>query len=261
MNATNKLEKLMHGEKRPLFMTHLIAGYPSLPASEKVGRAMIAGGADILELQIPFSDPMADGPTIAAACQDALRAGASVAKTLALAKKLSSGETPVVIMSYINPIYRYGIAEFARDAARACATGLIIPDAPFDSPEGIKLLAETRKHGLCLIPVISPGVPIERLRYLSKHSRGFVYCTTRQGTTGANSKFAQTLAEYLASAKGEFNIPLGLGFGVKTRDDFRRAAKLADLVIAGSVFVNAIRSSRKGAETQAVKKAMADIRR
>lgn len=243
---------------RPLSMCHFIAGFPTLAESEKIARALINGGAHILELQIPFSDPMADGPAIAGACQDALRAGVNVKKTLALAKKLSKQTTPIVLMSYINPVFKYGIAAFVRDAAAAGITALIIPDAPFDTPEGRELVENARKHAVCMIPVISPGVPFERLQELAKDASGFVYCTTRQGTTGANSKFATDLQKYIEQARRAFELPLGLGFGVKTRKDFKTAASLADIVIAGSVFVNAIRASKKP-PSQSVRKSLTEL--
>src|SRR6185503_16676005 len=121
--------------KRPLFMAHLIAGYPTERDSEKIGITMQQNGADILELQVPFSDPMADGPSIAVACQEALQKGATVKKTLTLASKLSGSHVPVVLMSYLNPIFKYGIEKFVEDAKNAGISGLIIPDAPFDTPE------------------------------------------------------------------------------------------------------------------------------
>ena len=259
MNNMTSLESILAAKKRPFFMAHLVAGFPNFPTSEKVGRAMLENGADILEVQIPFSDPMADGPSIATACTEALAKGASVKKTLSLVSTLSKKGGTIVIMSYINPVFRYGIAEFVNDAAKAGAQGLIVPDAPFDSPEGIELLKETRRQGLALIPVISPGVPKARLKKLAGEASGFVYCTSRQGITGANSKFARTLTDYVGMAKKEFGVPFGLGFGVRTKADFKSAAKLADIVIAGSVFVDAIRKAATGMAPSAVKKALAKL--
>ena len=253
---TNKLVDFLTSEagKRPLSMCHFIAGFPTLSESEKIARSLISGGADIIEIQIPFSDPMADGPAIASACQDALRVGGNVKKTLALAKKLSKLKSPIVLMSYINPIFKYGIHAFVRDAAKAGISGLIIPDAPFDSAEGQILITEARRHAICMIPVISPGVPYKRLQELAKDASGFVYCTSRQGTTGANSRFATDLQMYLEDARRAFELPLGLGFGINTRSDFKAAAARADIVIAGSVFVHAIRESRKSSALAVRKK-------
>ena len=258
---TNKLEHLLREKAGggPLYMCHLISGYPTAHASEDVARGLIEGGADILEIQVPFSDPMADGPAISVASREALEAGASVKKSLALAKKMSKSTVPVVMMSYLNPVYRYGIAAFVRDAAKAGVTGFIIPDAPLDSKEGVEIAAEAKKNGICVIPVISPGVPRERLQKIAKDASGFVYCTTRQGITGANSKFVSDLQSYMKSVREELPIPLGLGFGIKTRADAKRAGELADIVIAGSVFVHAIKASKKGGIKKAVARTMHEL--
>jgi len=251
----NKLEQLLKDKvgTKPLFMCHLIAGYPTQKESIAISKALLNAGADILEIQIPFSDPMADGSSISVASREALERGASVKNSLSVVKSVSKGAASIVIMSYLNPVYRYGIAKFARDATKAGATALIIPDAPFDTEEGKELVAEAKKNGLCMIPVISPGVPHERLRELAQDARGFVYCTSRQGITGANGKFVADLKSYMQEVREVFSIPLGLGFGIQTPADAKKASKLADIVIAGSVFVNAIRQSKKGKTASAVK--------
>src|SRR3990167_1378426 len=117
MSASNVLDALLKSGKKPLFMAHMIAGYPSMAASEKVAEALANGGTDIIELQIPFSDPMADGPTIAVACEDSLKAGATVASTLTLLSKVSLLGKPVAVMSYLNPVFRMGIPKFVRTIA------------------------------------------------------------------------------------------------------------------------------------------------
>ena len=223
-------------------MAHMIAGYPSIAESEKVAETLVRGGADIIELQIPFSDPMADGPTIAVASEDALKAGATVATSLTLLSKVSRLGNPVAVMSYTNPVFRYGIPKFVQTIAGAGASALIIPDCPFDSEEGIALLAACKENNVYLIPVVSPGVPRERLEQLAKDSRGFVYCTTRQGITGATGKFAKELFDFVAELKTIFKLPIAVGFGVKSRNDVETLAKHADIVIAGSVFVDAIKN-------------------
>lgn len=239
----NKLDDILAKRTKPLFMAHALAGYPTVPDSLTVAEALLAGGADILELQIPFSDPLADGPTIMEACTVALERGAKVHDVFHIAEKLmEKTDAPILIMSYINPVFRYGIAAFVADAKRFGISGLIIPDAPFDSPEGLLLLEETQKHGLHLIAVISPGISGERLTVLAKNARGFVYCTSRQGITGVGT-FAQDLPTYLTHVRALFGIPIALGFGIKTREDFLAAATIADVVIAGSVFVDIIKDT------------------
>ena len=241
--------------KKPLFMAHMIAGYPTIEDSEKVAEALAGGlargrttaeGADIIELQIPFSDPMADGPAIAVASDEAIKAGATVAKSLALLEKVAKLGKPVAVMTYVNIPFRYGIPKFVKTIAKAGASALIVPDCPFDTEEGQTFLSACKENDVYLIPVVSPGVPKERLEQLAKDASGFVYCTSRQGITGANSKFAKELFDFVKELKGVFKLPIAVGFGVKSKEDVAELKKVADIVIAGSVFVNVIKTSGVG---------------
>ena len=238
----NKLEKLFAGKTKTLFMAHMIAGYPTIADSEKVAEALAKGGADIIELQIPFSDPMADGPAIAVASDEAIKAGATVAKSLALLQKLAKLGKPMAVMTYVNIAFRYDIPKFVKTIAKAGASALIVPDCPFDTEEGRELLSACKENDVFLIPVVSPGVPKERLEVLARDSRGFVYCTSRQGITGANSKFAKELFDFVKELKEVFKLPIAVGFGVKSKEDVAELAKVADIVIAGSLFVNVIKT-------------------
>jgi tryptophan synthase alpha chain len=240
----NRIETLLQNkaDKKPVLMAHFIAGYPTVEESLVVATALVDAGAGIIELQIPFSDPLADGPTIMEASQDALRCGAKVTDALSIARELAARTgVPLAVMSYLNPIFRFGIAEFVGEAKRAGADALIIPDAPFDSEEGQQLYEEANKNGINLILVISPGISRKRLNTLKPYATGFVYCTSRQGITGADSRFIVDLETYIEDARAIFGLPIGLGFGVKTRADFTTAARVADIVIAGSVFVEAVK--------------------
>lgn len=249
----NNLEKIL-GERNghSLFMAHMIAGYPTMKESEKVAGALAKGGADIIELQIPFSDPMADGPTIALACDEALKKGATVAGSLALLKKVSALGKPVAVMSYVNIPFRYGIAKFVQTIRESGASALIVPDCPFDSDEGSALLSACKEHDVFFVPVVSPGVPRERLEALSRDSKGFVYCTSRQGITGATGKFAQDLFDFVKELKEIFKLPIAVGFGVKSREDVAMLAQHADIVIAGSVFVNLIKEKGSPANIERI---------
>jgi len=238
----NNLEKLFAGKTKTLFMAHMIAGYPSIEDSEKVAGALVNGGADIIELQIPFSDPMADGPAIAVASDEAIKSGATVAKSLALLEKVVKLGKPVAVMTYTNIPFRYGIPKFVKTIAKAGASALIVPDCPFDTEEGRELQTACKDNGVYLIPVVSPGVPKERLEQLAKDASGFVYCTSRQGITGANSKFAKELFDFVKELKEVFKLPIAVGFGVKSKEDVAELAKVADIVIAGSLFVNVIKT-------------------
>ena len=239
----NKLEKLFAGKTKTLFMAHMIAGYPTIADAEKVAEVLAKGGADIIELQIPFSDPMADGPAIAVASDEAIKAGATVAKSLALLQKLAKLGKPMAVMTYVNIAFRYDIPKFVKTIAKAGASALIVPDCPFDTEEGRELLSACKENDVFLIPVVSPGVPKERLEVLARDSRGFVYCTSRQGITGANSKFAKELFDFVKELKEVFNLPIAVGFGVKSKEDVGSLSKVADIVIAGSVFVSVINTS------------------
>ena len=248
--------------KKTLFMAHMIAGYPTMQDSEKVAEALAKGGADIIELQIPFSDPMADGPAIAVASDEAIRAGATVAKSLALLEKVAKLGKPVAVMTYVNIPFRYGFSKFVKTIAKAGASALIVPDCPFDTEEGRELLTACKENDVFLIPVVSPGVPKERLEYLasaeggsSSGGKGFVYCTSRQGITGANSKFAKELFDFVKELKETFKLPIAVGFGVKSKEDVVGLAKVADIVIAGSVFVSAIKTSG----SDAIEKTMREL--
>lgn len=245
----NKLERLLSEKHVPLLMAHFIAGYPNERESLRIAKALVEGGADILEVQIPFSDPMADGPTIAVACGKALGRGMTVAKSLTVIRAAAQLKVPMAVMSYLNPVFRFGITKFVHTIAKAGAHALIVPDCPLDSDEGRELVAAGEKYGICIIPVVSPGVPQRRLAEILKATRGFVYCTSRQGITGANSRFAHDLERYLAEVRKASGLPVGLGFGVRTAEDFKNAAKIADIVIAGSVFINAVDQARGSATT------------
>lgn len=238
---------------KPLFMAHMIAGFPTMTDAEKVAEALARGGADIIELQIPFSDPMADGPTIAVACEEALKGGTSVASSLELLKKVCALGKPVAVMSYINPVFRYDIPRFVKTIRDAGASALIVPDCPFDTPEGRQLLVACKENDVYLIPVVSPGVPKERLKQLAKDSRGFVYCTTRQGITGATGAFAQSLFDFVSGLKDIFKLPIAVGFGVRSKEDVRQLAAHADIVIAGSIFVATIKNGVPGAVEKTIR--------
>jgi tryptophan synthase alpha subunit len=262
MAATKTLEQLLVERDKParsgkpLFMAHMIAGYPTISESVQVAKALVKGGADIIEVQIPFSDPMADGPTIAVASEEALKKGATVAKALDVVKKIAAFGKPVVVMSYINPVYRVDIAKFVGAIARAGASGIIVPDCPFDTEEGMSLIVACKAASIALIPVVSPGVPRDRIETLAKNAGGFWYCTSRQGITGATSVFASDLPGFVNRLRGMSTLPVAVGFGVKSKKDVRDLSKFADIVIAGSVFVTALKKNRK---VSTVEKAMRSL--
>ena len=163
---------------------------------------------------------------------------------LALAKKLGEEHTtPLVLMSYANPIFRYGITRFVEHAAEAGVAGIILPDIPIDTEEGKEFLAAAKKFSVHPILVVSPGVPEERLRFLTKEASGFIYSTSRQGITGADSKFGSELKNFLSLLHKMTDIPVAVGFGVKSKEDVLSLASQAEIIVVGSAFVSLIKNT------------------
>jgi len=230
----------------PALMTHAVIGYPTLRDSIEIVKAMASSGASVIELQIPFSDPMADGPTIMAANETALRAGIRVSDCFRAAEKLSSTVgVPLLFMSYYNIVYRHpgGVKAFCRHAAESGIEGLIVPDIPpEESADGY--WSEAAKHSLCPIPVVAPVSGPDRLRAVKKVTRGgFVYCVSTTGTTGARAALPPGLTPYLKKVRKAFGLPLGVGFGISSADQVRQLKGHAEIAIVGSAMVEKIRNS------------------
>lgn len=242
MNDLKRILKTKYS--MPLLMTHFIVGYPTFSKSLDVGRSLVRGGASILEVQIPFSDPIADGPTIVAASHCALKNRITVQDALRLVRVLhAEANSPIVVMSYANPIYRYGISQFVKEAKNCGVSGVIIPDMPFDSKEGVELISACKRYDIYPITVVSPGIPRARLKKIAMHAKGFVYCTSRRGTTGADGCFDSKITQYLENMREIFDLPLAVGFGVRTAKDVSQLAPHAEIIVAGSLFVKAIAKS------------------
>lgn len=239
MNHINKLDSLP--KDQPQLMTHLIYGYPSVESSLVIAQAMERGGSSILEIQLPFSDPIADGETIVKACQDALQTPKPLQKYVDFIAQVSKVvNLPIVVMSYVNPILHHGIEKFVAEAARAGVSAIILADLPFDTLEGKQFVAACKKENVHPILILSPGVPIKRLTSLVGQSSGFIYCTSKQGTTGANSMFDTNLASFIKSLKSLTDTPIAIGFGVKDHQDVKKLSAISNIVVAGSVFIKAI---------------------
>ncbi|MBF0475408.1 MAG: tryptophan synthase subunit alpha [Deltaproteobacteria bacterium] len=233
-------------------MSHLVAGYPSLAESEKIALAMAGAGVSYIEIQIPFSDPVADGPTIAAANRHALDRGTSVTDCFELMTRLKEQVSiPLLFMSYYNILFRHGVDAFCARAAAAGCWGLIVPDIPFDEEPGNGYLAACAKWGLNPILVISPITPPDRLRAIGEMAKGFVYCVSGFGITGQERNVSDETRDYLARARQYISRPLALGFGISSRDQIVAAAELADIVVIGSKIINLY---NQGSETEGLKK-------
>lgn len=220
-------------------MAHLVAGYPDESGCLAVAEGLVAGGATYLEVQIPFSDPSADGPAILNACSKALEGGWNVKKSLDFIGTLSGRfpSTPVFIMSYTSPVLTPGVATFVKAAAKRKVAGLIVPDLPFDSDEGLAEACEA--GGLCSIPVAAPSMRPERLDEMAGLGREYLYAALRAGITGSETHVGDDTLAFLDRARAGGSKILG-GFGIKTGAQARVVAPHVHAVVAGSVFVETI---------------------
>jgi tryptophan synthase alpha chain len=234
-----------HG-KRAALMPYLMGGFPTLEDSIRVGEACVAAGADVIELGMPYSDPLADGPVIHDAATRALAAGANVAGVLEVARALAPS-VPVVLMCYANMVFAPGLDAFLERLARTGASGLIIPDLPMgEAPE---VLERCDSLGLALIPLVAPTTTPERLAAIGAAARGFLYTVSVVGTTGERQAMGERFAEVVARAKAATEVPVALGFGIGTPDQAREAAAAgADGVIIGTRLVRAAGESEDPAE-------------
>jgi len=220
-------------------ITYLTAGDPDLGTTERVIHALVEAGVDLLEIGFPFSDPMADGPTIQAAVERSLAAGTTLAGVLAMVARVRQHtNVPIVLMGYFNPVFRYGAAAFARDAAAAGVDGLLLVDLPPEEAEEIH--PHLRGAGIDLITLLAPTTPAERMVRLAGAGEGFLYYVSMTGVTGSRQVDAQEIAAAVAGVRRASPVPVAVGFGVATPADARAVAACADAVVVGSALVQVI---------------------
>jgi tryptophan synthase alpha chain len=223
--------------KRAALMPYLMGGFPDLDASRRIGEACASAGADMLELGIPFSDPLADGPVIHEAATRALASGATVAAVLDVAAALAQ-RLPVIVMTYANIVMARGTEAFLGRLAAAGVSGLIIPDLPHEEAEPVVSAADAA--GVALVPLVAPTTPQERLELIGARARGFLYVVSVTGTTGERASGPPALEPLLARARAHTRVPIALGFGISTPEQAAAAADAgADGVIVGSRIVRA----------------------
>jgi tryptophan synthase alpha chain len=234
----------LKNEGRAGLVTFTMAGDPDYDTSLALTKALPRAGADVIELGMPFTDPMADGPAIQAAGLRALRAGARMTKTLALVREFRKGDdaTPLVLMGYYNPIYIYGVDRFLADAKAAGVDGLIVVDLPPEEDD--ELCVPALKAGLNFIRLATPTTDDKRLPTVLNNTSGFVYYVSITGITGAAAPDAAKVSDAVARIKRHTRLPVAVGFGVKTAEHARAiAAGGADAVVVGSALVEAVRAS------------------
>jgi tryptophan synthase alpha chain len=224
--------------RRAALMPYLMGGFPTLEQSLRIGEAYVAAGSDLIELGVPYSDPLADGPVIHAAGTRALAAGADVGGVLEIARELSAS-VPVVLMCYANMVLAPGAEAFVERLARTGACGLIVPDLPVG--EGPEVLRACDAQGLALVPLVAPTTTAERMTAIGAQAEGFLYAVSVVGTTGERDALAARFAEIVARAKNSTRVPVALGFGIGTPEQARMAADAgADGVIVGTRLVRAV---------------------
>ncbi len=227
-------------EGRSALITFITAGDPDLATSEAILQALPGAGADVIELGMPFSDPMADGPAIQAASLRALKAGHDMHKTLAMVRHFRAKDTttPIVLMGYYNPIYVYGNARFLADAKEAGVDGLIVVDVPPEADEELCLPAVEK--GLNFIRLATPTTDQKRLPAVLRNTSGFVYYVSITGITGAAAPVISEVEGHIARLKKATKLPVAVGFGVKSPQQVKDLAKIADAVVVGSALINKI---------------------
>lgn len=234
--GADRLAAVFAAAGRPLFIPYVMAGFPD-PATSAAHAAVLARHADVLELGMPFSDPLADGPTIQAAGVAALRAGTRPETVMAIAEGLRGGP-PVVVMTYVNIVLAAGPRAFFERAARAGVAGVIVPDLPVD--EGDEIRTAAGRAGVAMVPLAAPTTDDERLAAIGRRAGGFVYCVAVTGVTGGEVAVDAELRAFLARARRRIRVPLAVGFGVRTPAQAAAIGGIADGVVMASQLVRLI---------------------
>ncbi len=228
------------GEGRTAMMPFITVGFPDLATSEEIAIALVEAGADLLEVGVPFSDPLADGSTVQRSSQVALSQGTRLVDCLELIRRLRGrGVTiPLILFGYTNPFYQYGFERLAADAETIGVDGFIVPDLPAE--ESDDLLAACHAHGRDLVFLVAPTSTDERLRLVAERASGFIYCVSLTGVTGARSDLAAGLPTYIARVRATTDLPLAVGFGISTAAHVATVGQYADGAIVASAMINAI---------------------
>ncbi|MGX1586735.1 tryptophan synthase subunit alpha [Brevundimonas diminuta] len=249
----------LKAEGRAGFVPYVMTGDPSRDEALEILKGLPAAGADLIELGLAFSDPMAEGPPIQRAALRGLKAGMTLRGTLDLVADFRKGDqdTPLILMGYLNPVESYGYEIFARDAAEAGVDGIIVVDCPPE--EAAPLLAALKAADLSLIRLATPTSDDERLKVIAEGTSGFVYYVSVAGVTGVKEAVAADVAPAVERVRRAANLPVAVGFGVKTPERAAEIARVADAVVAGSVFVDEV-AAALGANEPAVPRVLAKVK-
>lgn len=225
-------------EKRAALMPYVMGGFPDVPASRRIVETCLGAGADVVELGVPFSDPLADGPVIQAAGERALAAGASLDSVLEQVAAPLSRQIPIVLMCYANPLYTRGFDVASARLEEAGVAGLIVPDLPAE--EAGELRDACDRRGIALVPLVAPTTPPDAVRTIAEAARGFVYVVSVTGVTGERGELPPELAEVVSRVRAHASVPVAVGFGVGSAEQVAQVGLLADGVIVGSRLVRAV---------------------
>ncbi len=231
-------EAITNASTKPALMTHVVAGFPGKDESKRIIE-MMANVADVIEIQIPFSDPVADGPTMMKCNEKALDFGFKVDDAFTMASDLKDIiKTPLLFMTYFNIVFKRGVEQFCKDAKAAGIKGVIIPDMPIDEEHNEHFLQACNDHELDWVPVISPITPAERIEKMAKYAGGFWYAVSRTGVTGARDEFSAQTASQIEEIKKHSDLPVSLAFGVSKAEHVTAIGELADMAVVGSAVQN-----------------------
>lgn len=236
MSRITERFELLKGKGRKAFIAYVTAGYPDAAGTLQAVHVLEAAGADIIELGIPFSDPMADGPVIQKAATMALQAGITTPKILELVRAIRhTSQVPLVVMTYVNSILNVGVEKFVRSFAAAGLDGLIVPDLPLEESELLSQVCQ--QAGVDLIQFVAPTTPQKRLVQICQKAKGFVYCVSNTGVTGVREVDYSAIAKVIDVVRGETRVSSAIGFGIGSPGGAKQAAKYSDGVIVGSAIM------------------------
>jgi tryptophan synthase alpha chain len=239
VNRINNTFKRLKRQKKKAFIPYITAGDPDIQTTKRIVRALSGAGADIIELGIPFSDPLADGPTIQKAVQRSLSAGCTVKKVLDMVKELRRDvDVPLVFMTYYNIVFNYGVSRFIRDAKKCGADGIIVPDLPMEESEELTRVAD--KEDFSVILLAAPTTPPERFKKIARRSRGFVYYVSLTGVTGARERLAKELKSDVRKLRKMTTKPICVGFGISRPHQAKAIAGASDGIIVGSALIKVL---------------------
>ena len=249
-NRIDKTLKQAREIDKTVIVPYITVGFPEIDTFKDIASVLVEAGVDMLELGIPFSDPLADGPTIQATSFKALENGVNLSSSLEAVSDLRvlDDKTPIIFMGYYNPFFKYGIKKFLKDASVIGVDGLIIPDLP--SEESMTLSEECKNVGIHLIPLLAPTSTEQRIEAACSIARGFIYCVSLTGVTGARAGLSANVKRLVDNIRKYTDLPILVGFGVSTKKDVIQIGKFADGAVVGSALLDVIKRSPKESQKE-----------